>query len=279
MHSTEPGRPPSVDCAINVCEKTYRPVLEPGALGFRYAQHSYPFGRRLLTINNVRHRRHAAELAEAALRRGECDEYIFIEDYLDVALEVCGLTRRDLGAVAHYVDHHLVKAAYGEAEYLVVTTEDIELAGPFDWISTGIEALSRDTTNFACNPDWAAYPGAAAREALRYDDPFYIGFGFSDQCFLALRSNLAKPIYKEWNRASDRYPMSAVGRIFEARIDAYMRNHGLLRLTDSRVAYYHRNAYPEGTYNVRASRRSRLARLLGGIVRAGSAEPGGPGCD
>ena len=75
---------------------------------------------------------------------------------------------------------------------------------------------------------------------------FYLGYGFSDQCYLLGMDVFKKQIYGEKNPESERYP-SYGGEYLEKRIDAYMRNHKLLRITSKKVWYIHKG-YPKNTY-------------------------------
>jgi len=113
------------------------------------------------------------------------------------------------------------------------------LERPFDWITDAVTTLQANPRFFAANPDLVDHPGLSEQTALWFEDPYWINRSFSDQCFLGATARYAAPIYEEWNEASNRYPMSSVGRIFEARVDAYMQNRELYRMTDSRIRYKH----------------------------------------
>lgn len=251
----------TVDCYVDCWEGSYRGLLVPGVLGTRFAMHRYPFARRVLTINNVDNQQAVLALAEAAIMRGECDEYILVADALSIALERCGLHIADIQSVLHFVDFHLVTVATAQADFILHTAGDVQLTQPFDWVSDAVARLKEDEKLLIANPGYAHHPGLAAKEATSFDDPYWVGFGFSDQCFLGATRRLAVPIYNEWNFLSNRYPMTHIGRIFEARIDAYMRNHQLLRLTDSRVEYMHNSPESEGATHFHGPTLARLAHL------------------
>jgi hypothetical protein len=118
------------------------------------------------------------------------------------------------------------------------------------------------------NPNWAA-DGSAEADALCRQGEFAIGYGFSDQVFLARRSELGRPIYRNVAPASWRYPMAHVEPVFEQRVDAWMRRTGRLRATFLPVTYYHpdhgRATYPPETVvdRVRRPLYKRLEQLAG----------------
>ena len=90
-----------------------------------------------------------------------------------------------------------------------------------------------------------------AAETREWHGDWALGDGFSDQLFLARRSELAAPIYQQRCLAQLRYPLIHIGRIFESRVDAWMRHHGRLRATLTTAVYVHPAAgagssYPTG---------------------------------
>jgi len=262
--------PATVDCYLDCWEGSYRDLLTPGVLGQRYAAHGYPFTRRVLTINNVDDQHDVVVRADAAVARGECDLYVLVAKELPMALERCGLRLDDIAPVLHFVDFHLVTVATATADYVLHNAGDVELERPFDWISDAVARLEQDEQFLVAAPNYRSHPGLVERESLRFEAPYWIGYGFTDQCFLGQTRRLATPMYSEWNLISNRYPMAHIGRIFEARVDAYMRNHRLLRLTDTRVGYHHRATHGEGHTHFQGPTMARLAHLprkLAGSLR------------
>lgn len=77
-------------------------------------------------------------------------------------------------------------------------------------------------------------------EALKQDQEFYLGPGFTDQCHLIPVRRFRQPIYQFDHSASARFPEHA-GHSFERRVDAWMHCQGYLRLTHRRAVYVHRN--------------------------------------
>src|SRR5690348_4392424 len=132
----------TVDCYIDCWEGSYRELLQPGVLGELYAAHRYPFARRVLTINNVDDKHEVLQRADAAIARGECDEYLLVADKLPMALDRCGLRLDDIQPVLHFVDFHLVTVATARADYVMHAAGDVRLVRPFDWISDAVARLA-----------------------------------------------------------------------------------------------------------------------------------------
>jgi len=72
--------------------------------------------------------------------------------------------------------------------------------------------------------------------------PRALGYGFSDQLFLARHADLNQPIYSHRALPSLRYPTSHIAATFEQRVDFYMRCNKRLRAVHLEIAY----KYPSG---------------------------------
>jgi hypothetical protein len=118
------------------------------------------------------------------------------------------------------------------------------------------------------SPESAGFPGRfssdAREEAFDEVDGFALGYGFSDQVFLANRMNLLSASFRRSCPASLRYPLAHIASIFEQRIDAYMRSERRLRATHLAVTYLHPNeggSYPQTTPLEHLRRRRNLLVL------------------
>jgi hypothetical protein len=254
-----------VSLFVNCFERDYRQVLASGFMRAKAGQFQYPFRRVVVTLNNILDPVAARALAQEAVARGEIDEFVEVASMLPKALELCGLKYSDLGVVRHYMDFALVAVTHAVPDYLLYCCAEVDLVAPFDWVSDAVEKLEADPTFLVANPSWASDPSGAQRESCRKDGCHWVGSGFSDQCFLADSKRLATPIYGFKHEAGARYPMSELGDIFEKRVDAYMRNHGLFRISDARVFYSHAGIEGLGYPKLPLSRRilRRGARFLG----------------
>ncbi len=248
-----------VDLVVNVFERTYRKVLSLGFFPEIEADNRQAFAGKIALINNVTDRKDAADRAEDLLRAGELDAYYFVDEGLDRALSVVGLSRRDLGRIPHYTDWALVAVTLSGNPYLLHWDADVRLRQPVDWVGPSIDLMESDKRILVANPNWRQ-PTLELETLWKLGD-FAIGYGFSDQLFLVRRCDLAQPIYGCRCLASLRYPLAHIAPIFEKRVDAYMRTHGRLRATYTKAVYEHPE-HGEGATHPTAglTERVRLAR-------------------
>ena len=232
------------------------------------AQTQYPFASVIVLINNVLHRAESENMAQALVDEQEIDQYFFVEDLLPSALEAVGLTHQDLEPIPHYTDWALVMAYISQSEYCVHWDAEVKLISGGDWISPSIDLMGSCRGVFATNPSWTNDLDRVQKESSFLVGEFFVGYGFSDQIFLVRPSQLRTNIYRYWCLASVRYPLSAIGRIFEQRIDSFMRHRRLLRATYAPVVYEHFGKegaiYPRYTFRQWAKHRVyRILSLLG----------------
>ena len=234
----------AIDLIVNVWERTYRSVLQPGFLSAIEEQNQRTLIRKLV-INNVADREAVMRLADDLVARGELDSYYIVADQLPLALAATGLSHKDLGRVPHYSDGLLVAVTLPGNEWFLHWDAEIRLRRSANWLDPAIELMSQNTRILAANPNWGQQ--GIESEAVAKLDGFALSYGFSDQCFLARRSEFAQPIYKCWCPVSLRYPLSHITPIFEQRVDAFARSHRRLRATYLGATYEHPNegaSYP-----------------------------------
>jgi hypothetical protein len=228
---------PPVDLVVNCFERSYRKVLEPGFFGRIAADNARDFASRTAVINNVEDRGDAAARAQALVDAGEIDRYVFVADRLDAALAQCGLTQDELQPIPYFTDFAVVAATLDGPDWMLVWDADVRLREPVDWLTPAMALMERDARIMVANPNWPV--DNLEDFTLEVDGGFAIGQGFTDQAFLSRRSELGRPIYRQRCVALRRYPLSYVGAIFEARVDAYMRHAGRLRATYRAAIYEH----------------------------------------
>lgn len=272
-----------VDLVINTFERTYRRALEPGAFAAIAVANRHPFARRMLLINNVSDSADATERAQALLDTGEIDEFHFVADHIERALELTGLERGEFEPLLHYSDGPLVAAALAQSPWLLYWDPEASLEVPSDWITPALSLMERDPRVMVANPSWeppdehGLRPGVA-HEASEMQGAFALGPGFSDQVFLARSTDLTARIYRQRCIANITYPAAHRARVFEARVAAHMRHHGRLRATSLCSTYTidapdGSSAYPPNGLRERA-RYVRNAALL----RALALSPLRPAC-
>jgi len=226
-----------VDLVVNTFERNYRSVLAPGFFPQVQGENHFCFARRVALINNVADVRDAQARADALVQSGELDAHHLVSERLPEALAVTGLRERDLGRIAHYSDCSLVAVTLRGAPWLLYWDADIHLETPVDWITPSLERMDRDPRIIVANPLWE--DPTLERTTCEFDGDFALGHGFSDQAYLVRREEFAAPIYGQRCIARYRYPVSAVADVFEARVDAWIRHNGRLRLTYLPAHYRH----------------------------------------
>jgi len=228
---------PSVDFVLNVFERTYRDLLQPGIIASRVARHSYPFAKIIVLVNNVDSRAEVNSFLTPLIANGEITAAYFVADRLAEALRETHLSLAKLHRTIHYTDCALVAIFLPGSPYMLYSDADVLLAEPHNWITPALQILQRDPRVAVVNPNWT--PSTLQHEAREYAGDFALGYGFSDQLFLISRAEFRRPIYQDWAPVSWRYPLSHVTPIFEQRVDAYMRVNRRLRATYTKARYIH----------------------------------------
>jgi hypothetical protein len=243
---------PDVDLVVNCYERTYETVLSPGFLNGIGAQCRFPFRRKIVLLNNVRNPSKADRLAEAMLTSGELTRLVRVARELPRTLAIVGLSAGDLAPIPHYSDCALVAVTLPGSRYLCYWDADVAMVADNDWISPSVDLLESRSDVLSASPEWT-YESRMFQSDNKYWRPldtvgdFGLYYGFSDQLFLAKRTNLACPIYREFCIASLRYPLAHVKPVFEQRVDSYMRNHGYMRAVHRPSRYVH-NGKPGLSY-------------------------------
>lgn len=231
------GNVPRVDFVINVFERTYREILQPGQIQARIAPHGFPFQKRVVLINNVDDRNDVVMRLAPLLASGEITDTYFIEDRLSETLRSAGVSKAELKKTIHYTDCSLVAIFLPGSPYLLYSDADVHLLNSVDWITPALQLMQADRRIAIANPDWTQ--STLKAETREMTNGFALGYGFSDQLYLLDRKEFARPIYRHWVPISWRYPLSHLSPVFEQRVDSYMRLQGRLRATSTNVRYGH----------------------------------------
>jgi hypothetical protein len=243
----------SVDLVVNTFERTYREVLSPGFFEGLEDQNRRSFARKLALINNVSDQDDAVARAQALVERGELDRFEMVSQQLDPALAATGLTRAELEPLLHYSDCVLVAATLPGSPWILYWDAEARLVEPRDWVGPAIELMERDHRLLTASPSWErpgpdGYRPGLEEETVEWVNGFSIGRGFSDQLFLARRSELAAPIYHQRCLAQVRYPTAHKAAIVESRIDAHMRHHGRFRAIATDATYVMEGKHGHSSY-------------------------------
>jgi len=259
-----------VEFVINCFERNIEEVTSPGFLSRAVDQHLFPFASRTLLVNNVDDLARARDLAAAAVRRGEVDRYLFVDELLDRALAVTDLRIADFGRYLHWSDCCLTALVADGPEMLCYVDVDLTLHEHHDWISTALDVMADDRRVAVGNPNWVMASGEStvAAEADEAGDGFYLGYGFTDQVFLVRRSQFAQPLRRRWLPlwldcpATLRWVGAQGGMFFEQIADGYMRRKHLMRVTVLGATF---EPIPMSSYPV-TSVRERLRRKRDSLV-------------
>jgi hypothetical protein len=235
-------RAATVSLITNCYEASYRKVLCAEHWARAASDLRRPLNKRIAIINNVCDRPSVERIAEQLVSRGHIDEYYFVADHIDQALATVGLAAAALDRIPHYTDWALVAIHSCKTDYLIHSDADVYLLEPHDWVTPAIRRLAEQRDALIANPLWNPDRfslGKIRGENFAEDDNFFVGYGFSDQLFLARTADLQQPIYDYTHPMSLRYPLSHIAPIFEQRLDSYMRRAQKTRLTYKHAGYSH----------------------------------------
>lgn len=257
---------PSVDFVMNTFERTYRRILAPGFVAGLADSNQFPFARRTILINNVDDASDAARMADALVDRGELTAWYWVDEQLDRSLAQVGLTREKLGRLPFFTNCQLAAICLPDSPWLVYWDSDVTLDAPGDWITPSLALMDRDPRILGCNP--AHHEFLFDREVVETAGDFVFSYGLSDQVYLARRADLGQRIYEHFAPTGYRHNLAHVTRIWEHRVDDYMRCSGKLRATYRPVWYTHHGehgaTYPSWSTadKLRLWRNRQVIRLL-----------------
>jgi len=204
---------------------------------------SVDFQRKVLWINNVKRladvKKSLSHLIEAEI----IDDILVVADYIDKALSEYKIDKDSFKGGYNYSSEELAGIYACKTKYLLHFSSDSYIPHEYKtakWIEAAIDIMENNPEIVVANPTWNRKWNEAKKESFSSIDDFYIGYGFSDQCYLINTELFKRPIYNFHHEASDRYP-SYGGELFEKRVDSYMRTHNLKRITSKTVSYKSKN--------------------------------------
>ncbi len=225
-----------------VWEQDWKYILTGDYLDKMITNCNYIFEKKNLMINNVNDREKVAKYAEIKKNQGIIDNYYFVEDYADEVLLHFGIKKEDFLGGYYYSIAELVGIYLCTTKYLLHFSSDsfISFNNSKVWIENAIEIFNKRNDIIVANPTWNYSFVEAKEESFETLERFYLGSGFSDQCYLIKTDIFKKKIYEEKNIESNRYPKYG-GELFEKRVDSYMKNNNLFRITSMDASYIHKN--------------------------------------
>jgi len=232
----------SVALVVNTFERTRNAVLTPGFFSTIEEANRRTFEEKVLLINNVENVDSAAGEAGMLLEIGKITSFHFVAGHLDDVLSAVELRLSDLEPMLHWSDCTLVSPFLVRSPYMLYCDTDVVMQEPANWVDDGCDLLARRDDVLVVNargPDWT--PKSELRVGAL--GPFSLGYGFSDQLWLARPDDFRQPIYNYSAPASAQYPASHVCRVFEQRVDSYMRRSRRLRAVHLGANYTNEGAH------------------------------------
>jgi hypothetical protein len=232
---------------VKVYENDWKYILYGGYLEKLINNCNHDFYCKQLIINNVKNIDEVRKYAEKKIREGVIDKVIVVNEHETTVLNHFNLKKDSFEGGFYYSIAELTGIYFCETDYLLHFSSDSYVKNiGFDWIKLAVENLEKNEGFIVANPTWNNKFEEAKSESDYEINDFFVGFGFSDQCYLIKSSCFKSDIYNEKNIKSDRYPKYG-GELFEKRVDAFMRNSGNLRITSNNVSYYSVN-FPKKSF-------------------------------
>ncbi|PGL73370.1 hypothetical protein [Bacillus sp. AFS055030] len=221
-------------------EKDWAILLKTDRIEKMIEYNQFQFKERILYINNVQDVKEVSRHADKLVDRDVLSSYVIVDDFSKEALNYFEITKESFKGGYYYSISELVSIYLCNTDYLLHFSSDSILEKPFNWIDLSIQKLQNDEKIKVANPIWNRKIFEAKQESIDEDENFYIGYGFSDQCYLIKTDDFKNKIYNEKNPISERYPIYG-GELFEKRVDAWMRNNHFKRITFKHGNYIHQN--------------------------------------
>jgi hypothetical protein len=225
-------------------EKDWKIILTKSRLTKVFKRCDFKNAKRVVFINNVTSRDKVEKRVSKLKSKNIIDQYYFVEDYELEVLKFFNLKRENFTSGYYYSIQELTGIYLCDTPYLLHFAGDsiLRKVGCHEnWIESAIEIMNEENDFIVANASWDSTFKEPELEAFRKIDDFYIGQGFSDQCYLIKTADFKKPIYDLKHTESERYPKYG-GELFEKRVDSYMRVINKYRLTSKYGVYNHLNA-------------------------------------
>ncbi|WP_165024626.1 hypothetical protein [Dysgonomonas sp. ZJ279] len=220
-------------------------LLKEGYLEKMIDNCNYNFDERVLFINNVNDLSRVEMYAQKKIDQGVIDRYVIVDKYAKEVLSFFQISKDDFKGGYYYSIAELTSIFLCETDLLLHFSGDSLIKENNNWVEKSIKLLTESNDYFVSNPVWENDHNGVRRESIKETDEIYVGYGFSDQCYMVRTTDFKNAIYHETNLLSERYPKYG-GELFEKRVDSYMRNHNLLRVTSKCAFYQHKNYKKRG---------------------------------
>lgn len=231
----------SITFETKVYENDWKYILLGDYLNKMINNCNYEFTEKVLFINNVHNVSKVSKYAQKKVDEGVLDKYYIVDEFANQALDFFDIKKDSFSGGYYYSISELVSIFLCKTEYLLHFSGDSFIKeSNKDWISNAIEIFKGRSDVIVANPTWNNCHDEVKKESISQLDNFDVSYGFSDQCYLVKIDIFKSKIYNEINQNSERYPKYG-GELFEKRVDSYMRNNKLYRITSKEVSYTHEN--------------------------------------
>ena len=249
--------PFSVTFATTCYEKDWKSLLlEQNTLDEMISNHSYPFMKKMLIINNVDVLNEVFKTAEELKKRKILTDIIIAEEVENEILDFFHLKKSDFKTTKdaeNYddVDNNWIyynalaplAAIFScQTDYLLYMTGDVRVTKPVKWIEKAIQYLRKYPNCKVANLLWNNRKNEAKIQSYKKDRNFFFAKeGFSDQMFLIKAKDFKLPVYQEIRSDANHFPR---GDVFEKRVFSYLKNHGYERIIFRRRGFYEHKDTP-----------------------------------
>jgi hypothetical protein len=185
-------------------ENDWEYLLRTDRLKRAVALCNYPFDRVVLYINNVSNPRKVGGYAEKLVHSGVIDEFAYVSEHAEQTLNSFGCSRDSFAGGYYYSVAEMVGIYLCMTDYLLHFSSDTIMANRAEWIGPAIEKMEENDGIIVANPTWNDKFHRAKEESIAEDEVFYVGNGFSDQCYLIAPARFRSTIYNEKHEISDK---------------------------------------------------------------------------
>ena len=149
-------------------------------------------------INNVDDIDKVRHYAEKKIKKGIIDQYFIVDEYANTTLDFFNIDIQSFDGGYYYSIAELVGIYTCKTDYLIHFSSDtIADNSRSSLIREAIEILNERRDVLVANPTWDFNFLQAKEESFDSAGNFFLGYGFSDQCYLIRTDDFRKQIYNE----------------------------------------------------------------------------------
>ena len=238
---------PEVTVSTKCWEGDHRLLLQPAGLRELFGPLG-PAARRQVVLNRIADREDATRRAEVLIAAGELDEVAWAEDLWPALARRLAVPETWFGPAWPYAVPELAELALARTPVMAHLAGDVRLEPGPPWLPGAVRALAAAGSIAAVSPVSPSRIELVRPEARGAVSGWVANYDFSDQCFLVRPTELLVPeVARAVHPAAGRYPKPGGALTFEARVGAWLRGTGRVRLVDVRRGYLHPVGGAEGS--------------------------------